>query len=138
MDGPLTETGYRFRAPDAFEVQMNERHRIVIGERTFERPSPSSPWTAGPWPGPAFTWPQNYYREFWREAGAVRLIGIGEVDGIPSTVVAFVRPDLPVWFRLWVGVRDGLVRRHEMLAEGHLMDHTYSGFDEPVEIRAPI
>lgn len=55
-----------------------------------------------------------------------------------SNVVAFVRPQLPAWFRLWVGQRDGLVRRPEMLAEGHLMDHRYVGFDEPLDLRPPI
>jgi copper transport protein len=138
VDGPLTVVNYRFRAPDAFGMTINERHRIVIGQRAFDRSRPSSPWTAGPWPGPAFTWPKNYCREFWREAVGVRLLGTEEVGGVRSNVVAFVRPDLPVWFRIWAGLADGLVRRHQMLAEGHIMDHRYSGFNEPVEIRAPI
>ena len=54
-----------------------------------------------------------------------------------SYVVTFVRPDLPGWFRLWVGVEDGLVRRELMLAEGHLMDHRYWDFNAPLDVRPP-
>jgi hypothetical protein len=68
---------------------------------------------------------------------AVRLLGSEEVEGAPSRVVAFLRPDLPAWFRIWVGAEDGLVRREQMLAEGHLMDHWYRDFNAPVEIPAP-
>jgi putative copper export protein len=129
---------YRFRAPDAFEMKRDGRVRIVVGERSYSRPGAAEAWTSRPWPGPPFTWPKSYYRDFWREAVAVRLVGVEAVDGVVSNVVAFVRPQLPAWFRLWVGQRDGLVRRQEMLAEGHLMDHRYVGFDEPLDLRPPI
>ncbi len=129
---------YRFRAPDAFEMKRDARLRIVIGERGYSRAGAAEPWTSQPWPGPPFTWPKSYYSEFWREAVAVRLLGIEKVDGVVSNVVGFVRPQLPAWFRLWVGREDGLVRRQEMLAEGHLMEHRYAGFDEPLDIRPPI
>lgn len=137
VDGPLIVAGYRFRAPDAFEIALDERRRIVIGERVFERPNPSSPWTVGPWPV-GFTWPKNYYREFWRLGAAARLLGVERVGGIPSNILAFVRPELPAWFRVWVGVPDGLVRRQEMLAQGHIMEHTYSGLNEPLDLRSPL
>jgi hypothetical protein len=64
-------------------------------------------------------------------------VGTEVVDGVASNVVAFVRPDLPAWFRIWVGT-DGLVRREEMLAEGHLMVHTYFAFDAAPVISAPV
>ncbi|MBI4636661.1 MAG: copper resistance protein CopC/CopD [Candidatus Rokubacteria bacterium] len=129
---------YRFRAPDAFEMKRDARLRIVVGERSYSRAGAAEPWTSQPWPGPPFTWPKSYYREFWRDARAVRILGVDKVDGVVSNVVGFVRPQLPAWFRLWVGREDGLVRRQEMLAEGHLMDHRYVGFDEPLDLRPPI
>ncbi|MGH7322980.1 MAG: copper resistance D family protein, partial [Candidatus Rokuibacteriota bacterium] len=137
VGAPLVVVRYRFRAPDAFEMRVKERQQIVIGEDSFFRLDPSDPWMAGPWPRPGFTWPKNYYREFWRQAAAAHLLGVERVGGIPSNVLAFVRPELPAWFRLWVGVPDGLVHRQEMLAQGHIMEHAYIGLNEPLDLRAP-
>jgi hypothetical protein len=64
-------------------------------------------------------------------------VGNEVVDDVPSHIVAFARPDLPAWFRIWVGDADGLVRREEMLAESHLMVHTYSDFDRVGSLAAP-
>lgn len=83
------------------------------------------------------SWPYGYYQDFWGQPAAARILSTEEVDGVPSQVIAFLRPELPAWFRVWVGVPDGLVRRQEMLTQGHLMDHTYRAFDEPVRIEAP-
>jgi hypothetical protein len=59
------------------------------------------------------------------------------VDGEPATIVAFVRPDVPAWFRLWVRDSDGVVLRQEMRAEGHIMDHTYSELNGSVSVQPP-
>lgn len=40
-----------------------------------------------------------------------------------------------IWFRLWID-DEGLVRRAEVRAQGHVMDHTYSEFNSPIEIEA--
>lgn len=138
VGAPAILFDYRFHAPDAFEMKRDARLRIVVGERSYSRPGASDAWTSQPWPGPPFTWPKSYYREFWRDAAAVRLLGTEKVDGVVSNVVGFVRPQLPAWFRIWVGREDGLVRRQEMLAEAHIMEHRYLGFDEPLDVRPPM
>ena len=79
----------------------------------------------------------DYHRQFRRSAAEVRRPGI-EVDGGPTSVAAFVRTELPARFRLWVGIARGWVRRQEMIAEGHLVDHRHSGFDEPVDLGPPV
>ena len=68
----------------------------------------------------------------------MRVVGEEEVEGVPSRVVAFVRPGLPAWFKVWVGIPDGLVRREEMLAEGHLMHRVHEQLDGPVEVAPPV
>jgi hypothetical protein len=73
-------------------------------------------------------------RELWGRAVAVRLLGSEEMDGAACDVVSLLRPDLPAWFRLWVGKSDGLVRREQMLTEGHLMDHHYAELNAPLDI----
>ena len=50
---------------------------------------------------------------------------------------AFLRPDVPAWFRIWVGTSDGLLRREDMRAEGHIMDHDYSELNGPITIQLP-
>ncbi|MGH9268369.1 MAG: hypothetical protein ACRD0D_09345, partial [Acidimicrobiales bacterium] len=79
----------------------------------------------------------NYFREFWAEPAAVRLLSQESLGGQQYHVVAFVRPDLAAWFRLWISDHDGLVHRLEMRTEGHLMDQQLSGFNEPTLIEAP-
>jgi len=46
-------------------------------------------------------------------------------------------PRTPVWFRFWADA-DGLVHRASMRAQGHFIDHVYSGFDSPVSIEPPV
>lgn len=137
VDGPETVSSYRFMAPDAFEIQVRQRRQIVIGTRSFRKAQPGDPWVEGTWPGDGFRWPKGYYRDFWRGARGVSVLGEGQADGVPSVIVGFVRPDLPAWFRLFIG-DDGLVRRQEMRAQGHIMDHILSELNAPIEIEPPI
>jgi hypothetical protein len=136
LDGPTFTTSYAFAAPDRMRIETDTGERLVIGGTEYRREDGGA-WTSLEWPGSPFAWPGSYYRDFWANAAAVRIIGEETVDGIGSRIVAFVRPDLPAWFRIWVGVDDGLVRRMEMRAEGHLMEHDYRRLDEPVSIEPP-
>lgn len=135
-DGPLLIYRYRFQAPDRLRLEIGEAERIIIGERDYSRQG-SGAWGESSFPAPGFSWPGDYYRSFWRGAVAARILGTETVDGVPSRVVAFVRPELPAWFRIWVGIEDGLVRRMEMRAQGHLMSQLYSAFDAPLMIEPP-
>jgi len=134
--GPAEVAEYGFSAPDAFETQAGGESRIVIGARSYVQASPTSPWMAGDWPGLPFTWPAGYFSTFWGHAAAVRVLGHDRLDGADMTVISFLEPDLPAWFRLWVG-DDGLVHREEMRAEGHLMDHTYADLNTAPALSAP-
>jgi copper transport protein len=133
--GPIT-ADYRFRAPDSFAFTVNGTQQIDIGARAYRQDQSSGPWTVDN-TGFAFGWPSPYFRQAWANATAVRVVGADVVDGIPSHIVAFVRPDLPAWFELWIGDADGLVRREEMRAEGHLMQHDYAGFNAATPIDPP-
>jgi hypothetical protein len=69
---------------------------------------------------------------------APRIIGSQSIGGNAARIVAFFgrSGEVPVWFRLWVD-RSGLVRRGQMLAQGHFMDHDYQRFDAPTAILPP-
>ncbi len=137
VGGRQLEARYRFAAPDAFEIEAGDSHRIVIGKRTWDRSSPGETWKEGEWPDDAFQWPRSHYRSLWAGPAAVRVLGEEVVDGVPSRIVSFVRPGLPAWFKVWVGVADGQVRRETMLAEGHLMERVYE-LNTPTTITPPV
>jgi hypothetical protein len=67
------------------------------------------------------------------------VVGSETLDGIQTSVLTFFLdlPQTPAWFRLWADA-DGLVHRASMRAQGHFMEHSYSGFDGPLTIEAPI
>lgn len=137
VGGPTLISRYLFEAPDKMSVTTKGSRQIIIDERRFRRPGPQAEWEEGTWPGSGFTWPEDYYRSFWRDPVAVRFMGMRGRDGKRYRVISFLRPDLPAWFRLWVDPSEGFVRLQEMRAEGHIMDHVYGDFDAPIEIRPP-
>jgi copper transport protein len=135
LDGPTFAAEYGFAAPDRMRIDAGTSERIVIGGSEYRR-EVGGAWQSLAWPGSPFAWPGSYYRDFWANAAAVRILSEETVDGVPSWVVGFVRPELPAWFRIWVGIDDGLVRRMDMRAEGHLMVQDWT-LDVPVSIEPP-
>jgi len=133
---PALDTIYEFHAPDTFAFSTGGGDDIDIGTRSYRRDAGSPRWSMSD-TGFPFRWPAPYFEQLWGPGFAPRIVGSDVVDGVASHVVAFARPDLPAWFRIWVGDADGLVRREEMLAENHLMVHTYSDFDRVAPLMAP-
>lgn len=136
VGGPTYNTTFKFQAPDKVEFSLKDSMTIFIGSTRYERTG-SGPWKTSPPAPPGFSWPAGYYREFWGAMAAPRLLGSETIDGVPTQVIAFLRPDVPAWFRLWVGESDGLVRREDMRAEGHIMDHDYSDLNGPITVTPP-
>jgi hypothetical protein len=135
VGGPTYVSTYRFEAPDRVEVTLNGTSQILAGLDQY-RQTGSGPWTKTYFPAPGFSWPVGYYRDFWQGAQAVRIIGTDTVDGGPAEVIAFIRPDIPAWFRVWVRP-DGVVLQDEMRAEGHIMDHAYTDLNVPITVQVP-
>ena len=136
VGGPTYVSTYRFQAPDRAEITLKDTTQILIGEQEFRREG-SGAWQKSTFPPPGFSWPTGYYRDFWQGAVAARLVGTETINGVPSQVIAFVRPDVPAWFRVWVSQSDGIVLREEMRAEGHIMDHTFADLNGPMTIEPP-
>ena len=135
-DGPTIVSTYTFQAPDRAEIIVNESTQILVGLDQFRRTG-TGPWVKSTFPAPGFSWPTGYYRDFWAGAAAVRILGTDTVDGVPSNIIGFVRPDIPAWFRVWVGTSDGLLRRADMRAEGHIMNQTYAQLNGPITVQTP-
>jgi copper transport protein len=131
---------YAFAAPDSYTSRATRGGEVTtevinIGGTRYIRSSPEVDWekqTGGPSPEvPSFIW------DYFVPPVAPRIIGAERVDGADTEVVAFAGSgSLPIWFMLWVD-EQGLVRRAEMRAQGHFMDHRYYDFDAPIRIVPP-
>lgn len=137
--GPSVVTRYAFKAPDRAgsitKTSEGTTHVIWVGTTQYLR-TPGNGWSVSKGgPGqevPSFIW--DYFRPFHD----VREIGQASVERVRTSVVAFFGGSgtTSVWFKLSID-EDGLVRRAEMRAQGHFMDHRYFAFDRPVTIEPP-
>lgn len=88
------------------DIRVNDSHRIIIGDTDYRRGSRDEPWRKFSWGGSPFQWPKAYYRSFWHDAAAVRVLGTERMKSERFRIVSFLRPNLPAWFRLWLRVSD--------------------------------
>lgn len=138
-DGKSIVSVYEFQAPDAMEWRVRQgSSRIAFGKQGYIRSRPGDAWEAYEWSDPGFAWPQRFYRTFFEDATAVRVLGSDRVNGTPATMLTFVQPIYPAWYRVWLAKDTGRILRLEMRAERHVMDQVYSEFNEPVTIRRPL
>jgi hypothetical protein len=135
--GPTIVTDTVAQAPDRAQWTVDGNDTIWIGTTQYTRAGPTQPWsrTTGldaaryPW----FIW------DPFAPLVDAHVIGQAVIDGTPTTEVAFFGsdPSIPVWFDVWIAP-GGLVLQSQMLAQAHFMHDTYSAFDDPVSIAAPI
>jgi hypothetical protein len=127
---------YAFQAPDRMRVELDGgSQRVIVGDREWRREKPGAPWRedqAIPPDIPRFIW------DFGRDATTPRIVLRERIGGAFTTVLSlFARSGtVPIWFRMWVD-EEGLVRRAEMRAQGHFMDHRYFAFDAPFRVEPP-
>lgn len=127
---------YEFQAPDRMRIELDTGLRnVTLGGTRYLREGPDARWEKGdalPPRVPFFIW------DTAREVSP-RIVGKGRVEGVSTTILSFYGPSgrIPIWYRLWVD-GEGLVRRAEMRAQGHFMDHRYFAFDDPFTIEPPL
>jgi len=132
---PLRSTA-EIVAPDRihFTILTLDRQTIRIGDLFYRRDG-DGPWDVEKGPPvevPSYIWD-------YPDKVAHSIVGADRVDGVDTTIVSvFVdHASGPIWYRLWVD-DDGLVRRAEMRARGHFMDHHYADFGAPITIDPPV
>lgn len=137
--GTSVRATYSFVAPSSFESHSSQDgssfSTVWIGETRYIRRE-GDPWEVqegGPSPSvPTYIWDSF---EPYRDA---RILGTTAIGGVDTTLLAFAGGDeeLPAWFRMWID-EQGRVRRAEMMAPGHFMDHRYYDLDAPLTIAPP-
>ncbi|MBW3578321.1 MAG: copper resistance protein CopC/CopD [Actinobacteria bacterium] len=123
-------------APDRlrFEVHTYDRVTIRVGDVIWRRKE-DQPWMVSRGPSlrvPSYIWD-------YEDKRGVHVVDAEDIDGTGTQILSFfvlVGDQSPIWYRLWID-DGGLVRRAEMRAQGHFMDHTYFGFDAPITIGPP-
>lgn len=139
VDPPITST-WEIVAPSrlrgAITAGTDPRGTMRIGDRRWSRDGPDQDWTGGE-PGGVAVKAKRFIWDY-DDKVAARIVGEETVDGVDTRIVTFfVDVGLPVWYRLWVD-DDDRVRRAQMRAQGHFMDHQYYDFDAPITIEPPI
>lgn len=136
---PVIPSEYRFVAPDRmrWDVGGGRSSRVAIGDTGYLRTEPDAPWTRYPWPGNGFRWPGAFYRSFFTDVQTVRVVGEETIAGRPATVVTFVQPTYPAWYRAWVDRNTDRLLRLEMRASRHVMDQDYGPYEVPLEVEPP-
>lgn len=128
---------YAFQAPDRMRIEADTGFQSVfVGETRYRRERPGQRWQREertlPAEVPSFIWDTN-------RSGLPRVVGTEQVEGRRTRILTFFggSETVPIWFRLWVDP-EGLVRRAEMRAQGHFMDHRYYAFDRQFVVEPPV
>ena len=129
---------YSLVAPDrmTWTIKNTGGTVIYIGTTQYVQNGPGQPWQRQPSPAatvPYFVW------DYSRPLTNAHVIGEQVLDGIPTTMVGSFgnARSTPIWFTFWIDA-SGRVRQVVMDAPGHFMTDTYTSYDKPVDIVAPI
>ena len=125
-------------APDRTTWTINNTGTTIwIGSTLYTQQAPGEPWqqqpSAEPNTVPSFVW------DFFTPLRNAHVIGQEVLDGVPTTMVSSFgnSQSTPIWFTFWVDAA-GRVRQVSMNAPGHFMTDTYTSYDKPVHIVAPV
>ncbi|MFZ0180383.1 MAG: copper resistance protein CopC [Candidatus Dormiibacterota bacterium] len=136
--GMATISGaYSSEAPDRATWTINNAGTTIrIGTTLYTQDAAGEPWHQQASPVvtvPSFVW------DFFRPLTNAHVIGQATLDGVPTTMVASFgnSQSTPIWFTFWIDAT-GRVRQVAMDAPGHFMTDTYTSYDKPVDIVAPI
>lgn len=135
---------YTFQAPDRMRLEFeNGTQTVWVGGIRYTRDRPDAPWRVEQlgfgMTVPSFVWEPVPKTDDPSVYIAPRIVGAASLEGVRTQILPIFlqQSGIPVWFRLWVDA-DGLVRRAEMRAQGHFMDHRYYDFDAPLSIEPPV
>jgi hypothetical protein len=100
---------------------------IVIGDRRWDRTTPSAPWVPSP------QQPLHQPVPDWRTAVEPALLG----STARTWLVSFRDPTVPAWFEVTIDRATSRPLRVDMTAAAHFMVRDWGSFDEPLSIEPP-
>jgi hypothetical protein len=132
-DGRVTlHTVWRIVAPDRVAYSITHGgDSIIIGDRSWTRPSGGLSWTERP------QVPVQQPIPFWVSSVDARLLGTVSVGGRPAYEVSFFDPDTPGWYTILVDKQTMHTLQVHMIATDHFMTDAYSAFNDQIAITPP-
>lgn len=134
--GPVLLFHFEYEAPDRVRYTtllptgVTQETRL-IGRDRFDRE------LDGRWTKTDLGFPSKVpYSDYAPGSTRVRIVGHDAADGQDLVGISFV-VNGAVFYTVWAGAQDHLVRRYQMMTMGHYMTGSYSDFDAPLDITAP-
>ncbi|MDE3113499.1 MAG: hypothetical protein KGK34_11230 [Chloroflexota bacterium] len=134
--GPVLHFHFEYLAPDRVHYTTLlptgvTDETVLIGRDRFDRDG------NGPWTKSDIGFPSKVpYSDYAPRSTRVRLIGHDVANGQELLGISFV-VNAAVFYTIWAGAQDHLVRRYTMMTMGHYMAGSYSDFNAPLDISAP-
>jgi hypothetical protein len=130
----VLSTVYKAVAPDELSYTIaGQSAAVIIGERRWDRPSPTAAWVES-----AQIPPLQVPLPFWYSVSDAHVLGSTRVAGRPVWTISFFDPTTPAWFTAEIDKKTSRTLELWMIAAGHFMHHRYLAFNSPMRLRPPV
>ncbi len=134
--GDALDTHFAYAAPDKLALTTSSgSNSVSIGSTRYDR-EPGGEWRRSQRVNP-FAFPADFPTYYTKAVGQ-SLGNREELDGERCQIITFHTPASGLWYDWWVGTATHLLRREAMVADHHYMITHVTGFDQPVQITAPV
>ena len=126
---------FRFRSPDRMAYRARGSESVIIGARTWIRPTAAVGWQALD-PADEELRVRDGFR--WTVfASTARLLSVRDAEGRRLAELALVDWGYPVWYRVVVDLDTDRVVRQSLVTPENRIEDRYFAYDRPVRIVAP-
>ncbi|GEM_PF-1263500 len=125
-----------YQAPGRMHLRTSEGREIyILGEMRYLR-EPGQRWQVGQGPpGQPFKWPDYNFREGFIQPV---IVGAERIDVQPHSILAAYDSKSQLYYLMWIGTDDNLVRRWLHTGPGHFLESTLLDFNsKTINITAP-
>jgi hypothetical protein len=128
-----TTSTWRVQAPNrvAYTITGGGADGIIVGDRRWDRTTPSSKWIESP--QTELTQPVPP----WTAVRDAHVLGEETFEGHRSWLVSFFDPGTPAWFTVVIEQKTYRTLQTEMITTAHFMHDVYGAFNKTPPITAP-
>ena len=126
---------FRFRSPDRMAYRARGGESVVIGARTWIRPSSAAGWQVLDPAEEEFRVRDGFRWTVF--ASTARLLSVRDAGGRRLAELALVDWGYPVWYRVTIDLATGRVVRQSLVTPENRIDDRYFAYDRPLRIKAP-
>jgi len=124
---PVESTDTEFQAPDRMYFRQQWGSEVFVNGVNQYFKEPGGKWQRGTGLGfRAFSWPNIDFKQGWEQPV---IVGSERLEGQPHSIVSVFDRQAGVYYLLWIGTDDNLIRRWQHFGAGHFIDARFSGFN---------